>query len=59
MARSTSKAGYPYQPTAFFAGIGKGKDLKGLPWHAELDHLGNRLGAGHKPSMGHIEYVGK
>jgi hypothetical protein len=50
---------HPYRPTAAFAGIGRGKDLRGLPWPAAVDYLGNSAGAGHKPSVGHIEYGGK
>ena len=48
-------AEYPYKPTAAFAGIGKGEDLKGLAWRVESDYLGAPLGAGRPPSMGHIE----
>ena len=46
----------PYQPTAAFAGLGKGKDLSGLPWRVGTDYLGVPLRAGHKPSMGAIEF---
>jgi hypothetical protein len=52
-------AEYPYNPTSAFAGIGKGKDLNGLPWHAEADYLGSRLPTNGKPGMGHIENVGR
>jgi len=54
-AQPVFAAEYPYHPTAFFAGIGKGQDLKELPWQAKLDYVGSPLGAGHKRSMGHIE----
>jgi len=50
---------YPYKPTASFAGIGKGKDLKGLPWREETDYLGNALAPARKRSIGHIESLAK
>ena len=58
-AQPAFAADYPYKPTVSFAGIGKGRELKDLPWRAEVDYLQNHLGAGRKPSMGHIESAGK
>jgi parallel beta-helix repeat protein len=57
--QSPFDAEYPYKPTSGFAGIGKGEDLKGMPWHVESDYLGNPLGAGHRPGIGHVEYLAK
>jgi hypothetical protein len=49
-------ADYPYPPTRTFAGLGKGKDLKGLSWQPETDYAGAPLGGegGRPPSIGHI-----
>lgn len=52
-------AEYPYKPAATFGGIGKGKNLKDLPWPIKRDYLGELLDVLRKPSMGHIEAVGK
>ena len=51
-------ADYPYPPAATFAGLGKGRDLKDLPWPLNTDYVGNKLSAGHPPSIGHIEQGG-
>jgi hypothetical protein len=48
-------ADYPYPPTASFAGLGKGRALKDLPWPMRSDYVGNALDADRPPSMGHIE----
>ena len=46
----------PYQPTAYFKGTGKGKNLKGLfPWRTDVDYLGKSPDNSRKPSLGHIQ----
>ena len=58
-AQPAFAAGYPYKPIASFAGIGRGRELKDLPWRVEVDYLKNPLGNGRKSSMGHIESAEK
>lgn len=46
----------PYQPTVYFAGTGRGKDLTALlPWRRDIDYLGKPAANPRKPSMGHIQ----
>ena len=58
-AQPVFAADYPYKPTTSFAGIGKGRDLKDMPWRVEADYLQHPLSARRKPSVGHIESAGK